>query len=153
MAAEHDDFVLFSVDVSQAFAKGMTFKELSAPTTGLELREVQFDIPHNDLEILRQILAFKGYDPLQECLNMIKPVYGLKDAPRAWRKKLHQVLIAWMSCRQLDAEPELHCVHGKERGPVPKFALIRPVASTEYKRKNPIERAKEHSDDIAEQGT
>ena len=23
---------------------------------------------------------------------MLEPIYGLKDAPRAWRKKLHQVL-------------------------------------------------------------
>ena len=26
-------------------------------------------------------------------------------------KKLHEVLIAWMSCRQLQYEFELHCVH------------------------------------------
>ena len=80
VAAQEEDFVLFSFDVSQAFAKGMTFKELSA-LTGTELREVQFDIPKADLEILRQIPAFKGYDPYKECLNMIKPIYGLKDAP------------------------------------------------------------------------
>ena len=73
VAAEHEDFVLFSFDVSQAFAKGMTFKELSE-LTGLELREVQFDIPFGDVEILRLIPAFKGYDPSKECLNMIKPI-------------------------------------------------------------------------------
>ena len=27
VAAQHEDYVLFSFDVSQAFAKGMTFKE------------------------------------------------------------------------------------------------------------------------------
>ena len=50
---------------------------------------------------------------------MIKPIYGLKDAPRAWRKKLHQVLIGQLSCRQLYAEPELYCAHGKKLGAVP----------------------------------
>ena len=42
---------------------------------------------------------------------MLKPIYGLKDAPRAWRTKLHQVLIQWLSCRQLYSGPELYCVH------------------------------------------
>lgn len=32
IAAEHSDFVLFSFDISQAFAKGMTFKELNELT-------------------------------------------------------------------------------------------------------------------------
>merc|ERR1712023_412962 len=90
----------------------MTFEELSA-LTGCELREVQFDIPFKDLDLLRQIPDFKGYDPSKECLNMIKPIYGLKDAPRAWRKKLHEVFIGWMQTRQLYAEPELYCTHGK----------------------------------------
>ena len=43
-AAEHDDFVLFSFDVSQAFAKGMTFEEIAA-LTGDPLRSVQFEVP------------------------------------------------------------------------------------------------------------
>ena len=42
---------------------------------------------------------------------MLKPIYGLNDAPRAWRKKLHQVLESWQQCQQLYAEPELYCVH------------------------------------------
>ena len=51
IAAEHDDFILFSFDVPQAFAKGMPFKELAA-LFGMELREVQFDVPLADVEIL-----------------------------------------------------------------------------------------------------
>ena len=69
VVAEHDDFVLFSFDVPQAFAKGMAFNELSE-STGMELREVQFDIPHGDVELVTQIPAFKGYDPSKECLDM-----------------------------------------------------------------------------------
>ena len=45
---------------------------------------------------------------------MFKPMYGLKDAPRAWRKKLHQVLIQCLLCRQLCTEPELYCVHEED---------------------------------------
>ena len=88
----------------------MTFEELSA-LIGTPLREVQFDVPRADLECLREIPAFKDYDPVRETLYMIKPIYGLKDAPRAWRKKFHEVLKQWMSCRQLYSEPELYCVH------------------------------------------
>ena len=83
IAAQCEDFVLFSFDVSQAFAKGTIFEELSA-LIGTELREVQFDVPHGDLDILRSIEGFKGYDPNKECLNMIKLFYGLKDALQ-WR--------------------------------------------------------------------
>ena len=53
--------------------------------------------------------------PAIDVLKMIKPIYGLKNAPRAWRKKLHQVLIDWNKSRQLYAEPESHCCHGERR--------------------------------------
>ena len=47
-----------------------------------------------DITILRKIKGFENYNPNTNTLNMKKPIYGLKDAPRAWRKKLHQVLQA-----------------------------------------------------------
>ena len=42
---------------------------------------------------------------------MLKLIYGIKDAPRAWRQTLHEVLESWQQCQQLHAEPELYCVH------------------------------------------
>ena len=42
---------------------------------------------------------------------MLKPIYGFKDAPKVWRKKLHKVLAQWQSCQHIYAEPELYCVH------------------------------------------
>ena len=108
---------LFSLDVPQAFAKGMTFKGIAA-LTGTALREVQFDIPRADLD-------------------MIKPIYGFKDAPRAWRKKMHQVFAAWLSCRQLYAEPEPHCANGRK---------LSEVVTIQY------ERAKAHDAEQSEQG-
>lgn len=79
--------------------------------TGAELREVQFDVPKADPGCLRQIRGFEDFNSNVETLTMLKVIYGLKDAPRAWRKKLHQAFIQWMSCRQLYSEPELYCVH------------------------------------------
>ena len=46
-----------------------------------------------------------------ETLDMIKLMHGFEGAPRAWRKKSHQVRTQWIGCRQLHAEPESHVVH------------------------------------------
>ena len=108
-AALDPDFVLFSFDVSQAFAKGMTFEQI-AQLTGAPLREVEFDLAPEDVQLLHKLPGWSDFDPARETIRMLKPVYGLKDAPRAWRKRLHQVLASWGAC-QLLAEPELYALH------------------------------------------
>ena len=99
MAAENPEFILFSFDVWQAFAKGMVFEEFSA-FSGQDIRKVEFDLPKVDIECLRQLFDFNDFDLVNEALTMLTPIYGLKDAPRAWRTKLHQVFVQWLSCRQ-----------------------------------------------------
>ena len=110
VGAENDKFILFSFDVSQAFAKGWTFEELSK-LTGTSCRAVQFDVPKADLDCLNQIRGFEHFNPAIDIFTMLKPTYGLKDAPRAWRNKPHQVLEGRQQCQQLHAEPEFYCVH------------------------------------------
>ena len=107
--AQHDDYIMFSADVSQAFAKGLTFEEL-ARLTGQPLRAVEFDLSAADVELLRELPGYSDFDPTRETLAMIKPIYGLKDAPRAWRKKLHQVLVAFY-LEQLHAATEQYVLH------------------------------------------
>lgn len=109
VATEHLGLILFSFDVSQAFAQGMTFEEFSA-FIGAELGEVQFDAPKADLECVKPIEGRGDFNPATEALTMLKPKHGLTDDPRAW-KPFRQVLVQWMPCRQLHSEPELHCVH------------------------------------------
>ena len=104
---------MFSFDVPQAFAKGMTFRE-RIEVSGQEIGQVELDVPKTDVECPKQLLDFKDSNPNSETVTMLKPKYGPKDAPRAWRKKLHEVLIQWMSCRQLYAEPNLYCVHRRD---------------------------------------
>ena len=41
---------------------------------------------------------------------MLKAIYGLKDAPRAWRKRLHEALCGYF-LNQLQAEPEIYIRH------------------------------------------
>lgn len=110
VAAENVEFILFSFDVSQAFAKGMAFEEFSA-FSGQDIGNEEFDVPKADVVCLRELLDFKDFGPVKETLTMQKSLYGLKGAPRAWRKKLHQVFVDWVSCRQLYAEFEFYCVH------------------------------------------
>lgn len=50
-AAENPEFILSSFDVSQAFAKGVAFRRLSA-LTGTEVRKIEFDVPRAGLECL-----------------------------------------------------------------------------------------------------
>ena len=109
MAAQEPDWVLFSFDISQAFAKGMDFAEM-ARHTGTPLRAVEFDLHSLDIPVLRKLKGFEDFDPKSETLRMIKPIYGLKDASRAWRHKLHQVLSDF-GLQQLVAEGEVYVLH------------------------------------------
>ena len=119
--AQNTEFEFFSFDVSAAFAKGMTFREL-ADLTGETLREVQFDLDAMSSELLRPLPEFRNFDPATETLSMVKPIYGLKDAPRAWQQKLNIILIrfgmkplladeqAFVLFQTLVKKPKLLCI-------------------------------------------
>ena len=109
MVARNEDCVLFSSDVSQAFAKGMTFEEY-ARVTGTQLRAVEFEVTAEDAELIRKLPGFETFNHFTEVLMMLKAIYGLKDAPRAWRLRLHEVLSEW-NLVQLSAEPEIYVNH------------------------------------------
>ena len=108
VAAENPEFILFSFDVSRAFATGMTFEEFSA-FSGHDIGKVEFDMFKADMICLCELPEFNDFHPVKETLVMLKPVYGLKGAFRAWRKALHQALAQWMSCRQFHAGPKFDC--------------------------------------------
>ena len=150
VAAEHEDSVLFPLDVSHVFASGVAFEDLSAPI-GTELRAVQFDIPKQDIDICRQMGWFNDFNPELEILNMIKPIYGLKGAPRARRKKSHQVQTQRLSCRQLRAELELHVVREYE-GFNCDWGSEPPPASGPSTIERAIAHVKEQTDETARDG-
>lgn len=91
VAAENPEFILFSFDVHQAFAKGMAFEELSE-ISGQNVRKVEFDVPKADLECPKQLPDCSDFNTATETFIMLKPICGFKDAPRAWRNNLHQVV-------------------------------------------------------------
>ena len=87
----------------------MTFEEL-ARLTGEQLRHVEVDLDAEDVALIRQLPGYTDFNPRTETLQMLKAVYGLKDAPRAWRRRLHQVLTEFR-LTPLIAEAELYIRH------------------------------------------
>jgi len=89
-AAQHG-CVLFSMDISAAFLKGLTFKEI-AELTGKPLRRVQFQMPANCIHLLRKLPGLADLSPLTEILELLRAIWGLKDAPRAFGMRRDQTL-------------------------------------------------------------
>ena len=110
----------------------MAFEELSA-LTGQDLRKVEFEVPKVDIECRSQLPDFRDFDRVKYTPTMLKPSYGLKGAPRAWHKKLHRVLIQWLSCMQSCTDLELYGVH-KEDGVKDNDSLIRATEHIEEQR-------------------
>ena len=56
------------------------------------IRQVAFTPPKDSEKYVNELPGLSGYNPLTDVLNLLKPAYGLKDAPKAWRQKLDIVL-------------------------------------------------------------
>eukprot|EP00975_Prorocentrum_lima_P061167 12823108-Prorocentrum_lima.AAC.1 len=63
-----------------------------ASETGDTLRSVQFDFPPADVWILRKPPSMEDYDSSLEILDLLKAMWGLKDAPRAFGMRLRRSL-------------------------------------------------------------
>ena len=81
-----------SADVSEAFLRGLTFNELHETGHDKVLREVQLILPPGSLELIRTLPGLSDFDPNTEVLHLLKPGFGLKDAPRLWNLALQKVL-------------------------------------------------------------
>ena len=75
-------FILFSFDVGQAFAKGMAFEGLGA-LSGQDIKKIEFDVPRVDLDRFKQLPGFKDLDPGTETLAMLTPICGLRGRPQS----------------------------------------------------------------------
>jgi Reverse transcriptase (RNA-dependent DNA polymerase) len=80
-----------TADVTAAFLQGLTFKEL-AVLNGEEERRVAFVPPAGYEKYFSALPGMGHLDFNRHILLMRKPIYGLCDAPRAWRKRLDQLL-------------------------------------------------------------
>ena len=71
---------------------------------------MEVDLDAEDVALIRQLPGYTDFNPRTETFQMLKAVYGLKDAPRAWRRRLHQVLTEFR-LTPLIAEAELYIRH------------------------------------------
>ena len=85
------EYEIFSMDISAAFLKGMTYEKISK-ITGDPLRSVQFDFPPKDAWLLQKLPGMSNFDYHTEVLDLVKALWGLKDAPRAFGLKLAETL-------------------------------------------------------------
>ena len=84
---------LVSADVSEALLGGITFAQLRESGVDPVLRKVQMLLPPGAEELIRAIPGFEDFNGQQECLEMSKQGFGLKEAPRLWSSALQRVLI------------------------------------------------------------
>lgn len=82
--------MLCSVDIGTAFLQGMTYKEV-ASKVGETTRNIGFMPPKGSSSFIRELPGFSQFNEHKHCIKMLKSIYGLKDAPRMWRKKLDEV--------------------------------------------------------------
>ena len=97
-------------DVSTAFLRGLAFEEI-AKVTGEPLREVCFNPPKGSWKLLSACSVMKGCSEVTHVLALIKGVYRLKDALRAWRIKL-DMLLKRIKAVPTKSDPCLYMWHG-----------------------------------------
>ena len=101
---------LATVDVKQAFLKGITYDEL-ARTTQEPAREVNFELPRDAVAVLRQCRGYENFDPTTEVLHMTRPGTGCKDAPRCFAIKLSQATNSKFGAKPTTHDPQLIVRH------------------------------------------
>ena len=98
-------------DVNAAFLKGMSFEEM-AKILGETNRVEHLNPPKGSLTFLSTYPIMKGCGEATHVLGLCKGVYGLKDAPRAWRIKLDQILRG-LGSNPMKSDPCLYMWHEK----------------------------------------
>ncbi len=82
-----------------AFLQVLEFETLRK-MTGEPIRRVFFDFPQDCMALVRTLAGLATFNSVLETFELLKPGYGLRDAPRLWRLRLGQILEAF----------QLHCL-------------------------------------------
>ena len=101
---------LLSLDVSEAFLRGISFKELHQDDPSKPLRQVQLKLPPGCGVLFRSLGGMEDFCEETEVLEMLKPGFGLKDAPRLWNKALRKVL-GIIGVRAIATDNQLYVKH------------------------------------------
>ena len=114
MVAATKAWPILTADVSTAFLRGLTFDELSR-LTGEKVRRAGFHPPRGYESFVKELPGMEAYDRNVHELLMTKPVYGMKDAPRAWRIRLHQALTS-LHYMPLKTDKALYYLYDQKQG-------------------------------------
>eukprot|EP00959_Pyramimonas_sp_CCMP1952_P214455 4487699-Pyramimonas_sp.AAC.1 len=102
--------------------------------TGEPLRTAQLDLPKDTVIIARQFDQLSDYDASQHCLEMIRPGFGMKDAPRLWNLRLKQFMTK-LQLLPLVTDPQFYCnLAGARCEPIPR-EMIPQALDDEHARK------------------
>ena len=71
-------------------------------------RTVQVDLPTGTMRLARTFPELKDYDPTIHCLEMVRPGFRLKDAPRLWNMRVLQEMKK-LKISTLVSDPQLFC--------------------------------------------
>ena len=88
--AVQEQWKLWIADVATAFLQSDTFEQLEH--AGDATRDVSFSPPTG---YEQEFLKLKGFETMnfqREVFKLLRPAYGLRDAPRAWKRKLDSIL-------------------------------------------------------------
>jgi hypothetical protein len=69
----------------------MTFQQLSE-LDDLPERVIAFEPPRGSESLINELPGHESYNSAQHVLRLLKPAYGLRDAPKAWRTALDKCL-------------------------------------------------------------
>ena len=91
IAVQHS-WAIWITDVATAFLQSDSFEQL-AQEAGTELKTVCFTPPAGSESTFRLLKAYEDIDFSTEVLHLLRPAYGLKDAPKAWKTRLNKLLL------------------------------------------------------------
>ena len=111
---------LASLDISQAFLKGLTFDEIQEIRGGPK-REVSMQLPRgkpglepSGASVLRNLKGFEDFNDALEVLEMIKGGFGLVDAPNLFTTRVDHVLKTKLINSTI-SDPKMYLEHDKAK--------------------------------------
>jgi hypothetical protein len=110
--AATEGWQIWTLDVGNAFLRGMNFTDY-AEITGEPIRQISFSPPTNSEPLIRELKGFETFNSTTECLNLLKPAYGLRDAPRAWKVRLDKALQV-IGAKPLPTDASVYTMHKGE---------------------------------------
>ena len=117
--AAQSGWPMASMDISQAFLKGLTFDEVQKIKGGpkrvvsMSLPRARRDIEPSGSALIRQLDGFKDFNDATEVLEMLKGGFGLIDAPNLFTSRVHQVFIA-EGIQPTTADEKIYVYHDKD---------------------------------------